>query len=158
MADIKYKRIVFKLSGESLAGEQRFGINPEVVESIAKQIKKVREYGIEVAIVVGGGNIWRGLAGSNKGMDRATADYMGMLATVMNALALQDALEGMGVDSRVQSAIEMRQVAEPYIRRKAIRHLEKVELLFSVLVQVTLISPQIQLLLFVLLKLKLKLF
>ena len=125
MADIKYKRIVFKLSGESLAGEQRFGINPEVVESIAKQIKKVREYGIEVAIVVGGGNIWRGLAGSNKGMDRATADYMGMLATVMNALALQDALEGMGVDSRVQSAIEMRQVAEPYIRRKAIRHLEK---------------------------------
>ena len=93
MADIKYKRIVFKLSGESLAGEQRFGINPEVVESIAKQIKKVREYGIEVAIVVGGGNIWRGLAGSNKGMDRATADYMGMLATVMNALALQDALE-----------------------------------------------------------------
>ena len=88
MADIKYKRIVFKLSGESLAGEQRFGINPEVVESIAKQIKKVREYGIEVAIVVGGGNIWRGLAGSNKGMDRATADYMGMLATVMNALAL----------------------------------------------------------------------
>lgn len=158
MADIKYKRIVFKLSGESLAGEQRFGINPEVVESIAKQIKKVREYGIEVAIVVGGGNIWRGLAGSNKGMDRATADYMGMLATVMNALALQDALEGMGVDSRVQSAIEMRQVAEPYIRRKAIRHLEKVELLSSVLVQVTLISPQIQLLLFVLLKLKLKLF
>lgn len=125
MADIKYKRIVFKLSGESLAGEQRFGINPKVVESIAKQIKKVREYGIEVAIVVGGGNIWRGLAGSNKGMDRATADYMGMLATVMNALALQDALEGMGVDSRVQSAIEMRQVAEPYIRRKAIRHLEK---------------------------------
>lgn len=158
MADIKYKRIVFKLSGESLAGEQRFGINPEVVESIAKQIKKVREYGIEVAIVVGGGNIWRGLAGSNKGMDRATADYMGMLATVMNALALQDALEGMGVDSRVQSAIEMRQVAEPYIRRKAIRHLEKVELLSSVLVQVILISPQIQLLLFVLLKLKLKLF
>ena len=125
MADIKYKRIVFKLSGESLAGEQRFGINPEVVESIAKQIKKVREYGIEVAIVVGGGNIWRGLAGSNKGMDRATADYMGMLATVMNALALQDALEGMGVDSRVQSAIEMRQVAEPYIRRRAVRHLEK---------------------------------
>ena len=89
------------------------------------KLKKVREYGIEVAIVVGGGNIWRGLAGSNKGMDRATADYMGMLATVMNALALQDALEGMGVDSRVQSAIEMRQVAEPYIRRKAIRHLEK---------------------------------
>ena len=125
MADVKYKRIVFKLSGESLAGTKGFGIDPEVVESIAKQIKKVREYDVEVAVVVGGGNIWRGLAGSNKGMDRATADYMGMLATVMNALALQDALEGLGVDSRVQSAIEMRQVAEPYIRRKAIRHLEK---------------------------------
>lgn len=125
MADVKYKRIVFKLSGESLAGTKGFGIDPEVVESIAEQIKKVREYDVEVAVVVGGGNIWRGLAGSNKGMDRATADYMGMLATVMNALALQDALEGMGVDSRVQSAIEMRQVAEPYIRRKAIRHLEK---------------------------------
>lgn len=125
MADVKYKRIVFKLSGESLAGKKGFGIDPEVVESIAKQIKKVREYDVEVAVVVGGGNIWRGLAGSNKGMDRATADYMGMLATVMNALALQDALESMGVDSRVQSAIEMRQVAEPYIRRKAIRHLEK---------------------------------
>lgn len=125
VADVKYKRIVFKLSGESLAGTKGFGIDPEVVESIAEQIKKVREYDVEVAVVVGGGNIWRGLAGSNKGMDRATADYMGMLATVMNALALQDALEGMGVDSRVQSAIEMRQVAEPYIRRKAIRHLEK---------------------------------
>lgn len=120
-----YKRIVFKLSGESLAGNQGFGINPEVVESIAKQIKAVHDLGIEIAIVVGGGNIWRGLSGSNKGMDRATADYMGMMATVMNALALQDALESLDIDSRVQSAIEMRQVAEPYIRRKAIRHLEK---------------------------------
>jgi len=121
----KYKRVVLKLSGESLAGDQGFGINPSVVESIASQIKIVREHGIDVAAVVGGGNIWRGLAGSAKGMERATADYMGMLATVMNSLALQDALEKMGVDSRVQSAIEMRQVAEPYIRRRAIRHMEK---------------------------------
>ena len=120
-----YKRVVLKLSGESLAGDQGFGINPEVVEDIAAQVKKVRELGIVVAVVVGGGNIWRGLAGSAKGMERATADYMGMLATVMNSLALQDALEKMDVDTRVQSAIEMRQVAEPYIRRKAVRHLEK---------------------------------
>ena len=121
----KYKRIVLKLSGESLAGDQGFGINPAVVEDIAKQIKKIRERGVDVAIVVGGGNIWRGLAGSAKGMDRATADYMGMMATVMNALALQDALEKLDVDTRVQTAIEMRQVAEPYIRSRAIRHLEK---------------------------------
>jgi len=121
----KYKRVVLKLSGESLAGNQGFGINPEVVESIALQIKEIRKHGIDVAAVVGGGNIWRGLAGSAKGMDRATADYMGMLATVMNSLALQDALEKLDVTTRVQSAIEMRQVAEPYIRRKAIRHLEK---------------------------------
>jgi uridylate kinase len=121
----KYKRVVLKLSGESLAGDQGFGINPAVVESIALQIKAVRAQNIDVAAVVGGGNIWRGLAGSSNGMDRATADYMGMLATVMNALALQDALEKLNVDTRVQSAIEMRQVAEPYIRRKAIRHLEK---------------------------------
>lgn len=125
MTTAKYKRVILKLSGESLAGDQGFGINPAVVESIAAQVKRVQAEGIQVAAVVGGGNIWRGLAGSNKGMDRATADYMGMLATVMNALALQDALEKMGVDSRVQSAIEMREVAEPYIRRKAIRHLEK---------------------------------
>ncbi|MDD6119893.1 MAG: UMP kinase [Selenomonadaceae bacterium] len=121
----KYKRVVLKLSGESLAGDQGFGINPEVVEDIAKQIKIVREHGVDVAVVVGGGNIWRGLAGSAKGMDRATADYMGMLATVMNALALKDALEKQEVDTRVQTAIEMRQVAEPYIRGKAIRHMEK---------------------------------
>ena len=125
MKTAKYKRIVLKLSGESLAGDQGFGINPAVVEDIASQVKKVREHGIDVAIVVGGGNIWRGLAGSAKGMDRATADYMGMMATVMNALALQDALEKIDVDTRVQTAIEMRQVAELYIRRKAIRHMEK---------------------------------
>ena len=125
VAASKYKRIVLKLSGESLAGEQSFGINPEVVEDIARQVKEVRKQGLEVAVIVGGGNIWRGLSGSAKGMDRASADYMGMLATVMNALALQDALEKLDVDTRVQTAIEMRQVAEPYIRRKAIRHMEK---------------------------------
>jgi len=121
----KYKRVVLKLSGEALAGQQGYGIDPMVVDSIARQIREVRETDLQVAIVVGGGNIWRGLAGSAKGMDRATADYMGMLATVMNSLALQDALEQCNVDTRVQTAIEMRQVAEPYIRRKAIRHLEK---------------------------------
>ncbi len=125
MSTAKYKRIVLKLSGESLAGEQGFGIDPVIVEDIAKQIKKIHNNRIEVAIVVGGGNIWRGLSGSAKGMDRASADYMGMLATVMNALALQDALEKMEVVTRVQTAIEMRQVAELYIRRKAIRHMEK---------------------------------
>lgn len=122
----KYKRVVLKLSGEALAGNKGFGIDPETVERIALEIKEMKKAtDLEIAIVVGGGNIWRGLAGSSKGMDRATADYMGMLATVMNALALQDALEHCDVDTRVQSAIEMRQVAEPYIRRRAIRHLEK---------------------------------
>ncbi|AEH48557.1 MULTISPECIES: UMP kinase [Parageobacillus] len=121
----KYKRIVLKLSGEALAGEQGFGINPAIIQSIAKQIKEVAELGVEIAIVVGGGNIWRGKTGSEMGMDRATADYMGMLATVMNSLALQDSLEHLGVETRVQTSIEMRQVAEPYIRRRAIRHLEK---------------------------------
>lgn len=126
MVTLKYKRVVLKLSGEALAGQQGYGIDPIVVDSIARQIKEVRETtNLQVAIVVGGGNIWRGLAGSAKGMDRATADYMGMLATVMNSLALQDALEQCNVDTRVQTAIEMRQVAEPYIRRRAIRHLEK---------------------------------
>lgn len=121
----KYKRVILKLSGEALAGGKGYGIDPVVVDSLAAQIKRIRGHEIDVAIVVGGGNIWRGLAGSAKGMDRATADYMGMLATVMNSLALQDALEKIGVDTRVQSAIEMRQMAESYIRRKAIRHLEK---------------------------------
>lgn len=125
MSKSKYKRVVLKLSGEALAGEKGFGIDPDIIQSIAQQIKEIVELGIEVAIVVGGGNIWRGMAGSAKGMDRATADYMGMLATVMNSLALQDSLESLNVETRVQTSIEMRQVAEPYIRRKAIRHLEK---------------------------------
>lgn len=125
MALKKYSRVVLKLSGEALAGTLGYGIDPTVIQSIAKQIKEVVELDIEVAVVVGGGNIWRGMAGSAKGMDRATADYMGMLATVMNSLALQDSLEAEGVPTRVQTSIEMRQVAEPYIRRRAIRHLEK---------------------------------
>ncbi len=121
----KFKRIVLKLSGEALAGEQGYGIDPQTVEKIAKQVVEVSKLGIQVAIVVGGGNIWRGLSGSAKGMDRVSADYMGMLATVMNALALQDAMENHGVATRVQTAINMQQVAEPYIRRRAIRHMEK---------------------------------
>lgn len=125
MKQPKYKRVVLKLSGEALAGKENFGISQETLTSIAQQVKQVKEAGVDVAIVVGGGNIWRGVAGSAKGMDRATADYMGMLATVINSLALQDALETQGVDTRVQTAIEMRQIAEPYIRRRAIRHLEK---------------------------------
>lgn len=120
-----YKRIVLKLSGEALAGELGYGIDPKIIFSIANQIKEIVELGVQVAVVVGGGNIWRGLSGSSKGMDRATADYMGMLATVMNSLALQDGLEQVNVPTRVQTSIEMRQVAEPYIRRRAIRHLEK---------------------------------
>jgi uridylate kinase len=125
MSTPKYKRIVLKLSGEALAGDQGYGISSDVVSSISKQIKEVVDLGVEVAVVVGGGNIWRGISGASKGIDRATADYMGMLATVMNSLALQDALESIGLPTRVQTAIEMRQIAEPYIRRKAIRHLEK---------------------------------
>ena len=121
----QYKRIVLKLSGEAMAGEKGFGLSPEIIKSVANQVKEVVELGVEVAVVVGGGNIWRGKIGSEMGMDRATADYMGMLATVMNSLALQDSLEKQGVESRVLSSIEMRQVAEPYIRRRAIRHLEK---------------------------------
>lgn len=121
----RYRRIVLKLSGEALSGEKGYGIDPKVIQSIARQIKEVAELGIEIAVVVGGGNIWRGKTGSEMGMERANADYMGMLATVMNALALQDSLESMGIPTRVQTSIEMRQVAEPYIRRKAIRHLEK---------------------------------
>ncbi len=120
-----FKRVILKLSGEALAGEKGYGIDPVTVDSIAGQIQAVRESGLDVAIVNGGGNIWRGLSGSSKGMDRATADYMGMLATVINSLALQDALENRGVPTRVQTAIEMRQIAEPYIRRRAVRHLEK---------------------------------
>lgn len=125
MAKSKYQRVVLKLSGEALAGKNSFGIEPSVIQSIGGQIKELVELDVEVAIVVGAGNIWRGKAGSEMGMDRATADYMGMLATVMNGLALQDSLEDIGVQTRVQTSIEMRQVAEPYIRRKAMRHLEK---------------------------------
>ena len=122
MAKRHFKRIVLKLSGEALAGDQGFGINPDVVEKFAQEIAALaKSTDLEIAIVVGGGNLWRGLAGSNQGMDRATADYMGMLATVMNSLALQDALEQAGVDTRVQTAIEMQEIAEPYIRRRAIR-------------------------------------
>ncbi|MCM3087416.1 uridylate kinase [Bhargavaea ginsengi] len=121
----KYKRVVLKLSGEALAGEQGFGLSPAIIKSVAEQVKDVVDLGVEVAVVVGGGNIWRGKVGSEMGMDRATADYMGMLATVMNSLAMQDALEKLGIETRVATSIEMRQVAEPYIRRRAIRHLEK---------------------------------
>ncbi|HUC90940.1 MAG TPA: UMP kinase [Paenibacillus sp.] len=120
-----YKRIVLKVSGESLAGQNGYGIEASTIASIAEQVKSVVELGVEVAIVCGGGNIWRGIAGSAKGIDRATADYMGMLATVMNSLALQDALEQIDVPTRVQTSIAMQQIAEPYIRRRAIRHLEK---------------------------------
>jgi uridylate kinase len=120
-----YKRILLKISGEFLAGDGDYGIDPPVIQQIAREIKEVKNLGVEVAIVIGGGNIFRGMAASSKGMDRASADYMGMLATVLNGLALQDALEKIGVFTRVQTAIEMREVAEPYIRRKAIRHLEK---------------------------------
>lgn len=125
MSKPQYDRVVLKLSGEALAGDQGFGLSPEIIMSVAEQVKEIVDLGVEVAVVVGGGNIWRGKVGSEMGMDRATADYMGMLATVMNSLALQDSLEKCGVETRVQSSIEMRQVAEPYIRRKAIRHLEK---------------------------------
>jgi uridylate kinase len=125
MADLKFKRVLLKLSGESLASPDGLGIDPERAEAIAGRVKAVRGLGVDVAIVIGAGNLWRGKQGLERGMDRATADYMGMLATVMNALALMDALERMGVQTRVQSAIEMRAVAEPYIRRRAIRHLEK---------------------------------
>ena len=121
----QYKRILLKISGEILAGDGDYGIDPPVIQQIAREIKEVKNLGVEVAIVIGGGNIFRGMAASSKGMDRASADYMGMLATVLNGLALQDALEKIGVFTRVQTAIEMREVAEPYIRRRAIRHLEK---------------------------------
>lgn len=125
MSQTKYKRIVLKLSGEAMAGDKGFGIDPPTIKSMVEELKEVHALGVEIAIVVGGGNIWRGNIGEEMGMERAQADYMGMLATIMNALALQDTLENKGVPTRVQTAIDMRQVAEPYIRRKAIRHLEK---------------------------------
>ncbi len=120
-----YKRALLKLSGEALMNSQGYGIDPRVMQSIAEQIAELRNDGVEIAIVMGGGNIFRGLAGSRQGIDRATADYIGMLATVMNSLALQDVLEKQGAFTRVQTAIEMREIAEPYIRRRAVRHLEK---------------------------------
>src|SRR5881396_2358497 len=123
--DTKYKRVLLKLSGEALMGETSFGIEPEVVRRIAGEIKDVHRLGVQIAVVIGGGNIFRGLAASAQGFDRVSADHMGMLATVINALALQDALEKMDVFTRVQSAIEMKEVAEMFIRRRAIRHLEK---------------------------------
>jgi len=121
----KYQRILLKLSGEALAGNQGYGIDPEVIAGIAGEIKDVVALGVEIALVIGGGNIFRGLSAASQGMDRASADYMGMLATMMNSLAMQDALENAGVKTRVQSAIEMQEIAEPYIRRRAVRHLEK---------------------------------
>ena len=120
-----YKRVLLKLSGEALMGEKPYGIDPAIVQSIAEDVSKVVENNVQLAIVVGGGNIFRGLKGSADGMDRATADYVGMLATVMNAISLQDGLERVGVATRVQTAIEMQEIAEPYIRRRAMRHLEK---------------------------------
>lgn len=123
MTEPLYKRVLLKISGEALAGQQGFGLDTETVNDIANQIKEISELGVQVAVVVGGGNFWRGRSG--EGMDRTTADYMGMMATVINALALQDALENINILTRVQTAIEMRQIAEPYIRRRAVRHLEK---------------------------------
>src|SRR5918997_6718558 len=125
MSSPVFRRVLLKLSGEALMGEQPFGIDPAITNQIAKEIGEVQQLGVQTAVVIGGGNLFRGLAGSAKGMDRATADYMGMLATVINALALQDELEHCGVTTRVATAIEMRAVAEPFIRRRAIRHLEK---------------------------------
>ena len=125
MTQVKYKRIVLKISGEALAGSQGTGIDPTVISHLAEEIKSVHDLGVEIGIVCGGGNMWRGETGEKLGMERSQADYMGMLATIMNGLALQDGLEHVGVPTRLQTSIEMRQIAEPYIRRKAIRHLEK---------------------------------
>jgi uridylate kinase len=125
MPELKYRRILLKISGEALAGDQEYGISTDVVRFIAGEVREVHGLGVELGMVIGGGNIFRGMVASAKGMDRSSADYMGMLATVMNGLALQDALEKAGVDTRVQTAIEMREVAEPFIRRRALRHLEK---------------------------------
>jgi uridylate kinase len=125
MAEVKYKRVLLKLSGEILAGEKGTGIDPVIVRQLTQQIKDVRELGVQVGVVIGGGNIFRGVQAGPQGIDRVTGDYMGMLATAINALALQDRLEAEGVDTRVLSAIEMKEISEPYIRRRATRHLEK---------------------------------
>src|ERR1700759_2628584 len=121
----KYKRVLLKISGESLMGKREYGHDPETINRICSEIKEVHKKGVEICLVVGGGNIFRGIAGAAAGMERSSADYMGMLATIMNALAIQNTLEQLGVATRVQSALEMQQVAEPYIRRRAIRHMEK---------------------------------
>lgn len=120
-----YSRVLLKISGESLSGKDGFGINPKRAEDVARQVKEIHDLGVEVAMVIGAGNLWRGRIGLDRGMDRATADYMGMLATVMNAMALMDAMERLEMETRVQSAVDMHAVAEPYIRRRAIRHMEK---------------------------------
>jgi uridylate kinase len=125
MAELKYRRILLKISGEALAGDQAYGISADVVRFIAEEVREIHQLGVRIGMVIGGGNIFRGVEASAQGMDRSSADYMGMLATVINGLALQDALEKLGVDTRVQTAIEMREVAEPFIRRRALRHLEK---------------------------------
>ncbi|MFK4764304.1 UMP kinase [Desulfobaculum sp. SPO524] len=125
MSELRFQRVLLKLSGEALAGKQKFGIDPESVSAFCREIAEVSRMGVQVALVIGGGNIFRGMAASAKGMDRAQGDYMGMLATVMNALAVQDGLEKEGIQTRVMSAISMQEVSEPYIRRRAIRHLEK---------------------------------
>ncbi|MDH4129350.1 MAG: UMP kinase, partial [Spirochaetota bacterium] len=125
MTRSEYKRILIKMSGEALLGERSHGVDPKIIVSIANQIKEIKELGVEIALVMGGGNIFRGVKASTNGMDRSTADYMGMLATIMNSLALQDALEKVGLQTRVQSALRVDSVAEPFIKRKAIRHLEK---------------------------------
>ncbi|MBI2563775.1 MAG: UMP kinase [candidate division NC10 bacterium] len=125
MPELKYRRILLKISGEALAGRQEFGISADVVRFIAEEVRDIHQLGVQVGMVIGGGNIFRGVEASAQGMDRSSADYMGMLATVINGLALQDALEKVGVDTRVQTAIEMREIAEPFIRRRALRHLQK---------------------------------
>ena len=125
MGSLRFSRILLKLSGEALAGDQQFGISPATISSLAKEIVDVAALGVQMALVIGGGNIFRGMAASEQGMDRVSADYMGMLATVLNGLAVQDALEKLGLDTRVMTAIDMKEVAEPYIRRRAVRHLEK---------------------------------
>ncbi len=124
-SESQYKRVLLKLSGEALAGQQKVGINPEIVSHIAREVKGAYDLGVDIALVIGGGNIFRGSLGTSIGIERATGDYMGMLGTVINALAVQSVLENMGIPTRVMTAIEMRQVAEPYIRRRALRHLEK---------------------------------
>lgn len=153
-----YKRVLLKLSGEALKGETSFGINPQTVKETANQIKEIYDLGCEIGIVCGGGNIWRGKTGEELGIERAQADYMGMLATIMNSLALQNALEQAGVPTRCLSALEVQAVAEPYIRRRAIRHLEKVVFVFLLVVWEILIFQLILQLLHVQLKLALMLF